>query len=130
MMQVNTNVQSQNAGLSHGSCIFFPESELNKGSNTITRRIENINDTKATSTLSLKNWRMSWLRNEPTALRMPTSFARFSLRAVLRFIKLMHASSSTNAPIIENNHTNCMAPLVGLPSLNSLYKCHLSIGYK
>ncbi len=36
---------------------------------------------------------MSWLRNEPTVFRMPTSFARFSLRAVLRFIKLMQQAA-------------------------------------
>src|SRR5882757_318530 len=113
-MQVNANAQIQNAVLSKGSCTFFAANELNNGSRKITRKIENINDTKATSTLSLRNWRMSWLRDEPTVLRMPTSFARFSLRAVLRFIKLMHTSSSTNVPMIENNHTNCMAPPVGL----------------
>ena len=124
------SAQSQNTGLRHGSCIFLSANELNKGSNIITRAMENINDTKATSKLSLKNWRISWVRNEPTALRMPTSFARFSLRAVLRFIKFMHASSRTNMPMMENSHTNCIAPPMGLPSLKSLYKCHLSIGYR
>src|SRR6187455_274238 len=71
---------------------------------------------------------MSCDRIEPTDLRMPTSLARFSERAVLRFMKLMHASSNTSTPMIPNNQTNSIRPPVFLPSLNSEYKCHLLIG--
>ena len=77
---------------------------------------------------SQKNWLINWFRKEPTAFRMPISFALFSLRAVLRFIKLMQASSSTNIPIIPNSHTYSIAPPVLIPFLNSEYKCHLLIG--
>jgi len=79
---------------------------------------------------SLKNWLINCPRNEPMALRMPTSLARFSLRAVLRFIKLIQASNKTKPPTREKIHTYCMAPPELTPSLNSEYKCHLLIGCK
>src|SRR5687768_18368289 len=46
---------------------------------------------------SMKNWYTNCFRIEPIVLRIPTSFALFSDRAVLRFIKLMQASSNTRS---------------------------------
>src|SRR5258708_8748379 len=62
--------------------------------------------------------------------RMPTSFARFSERAVLRFIKLIHASIKTNKPMIAKSQTNSIRPPIFIPFLNSEYKCHLLIGWR
>ena len=41
--------------------------------------------------------------NDPTVLRIPNSLALFSFIAVLRFIKLIQASSNTKMPIMLNN---------------------------
>ncbi len=69
---------------------------------------------------------MSWLLNDPMAFLMPTSLARFSERAVVRFMKLMQASSNTKQPMMPNNHTYVMRPPTFLPFLKSSYKCHLT----
>src|SRR5882724_6675062 len=61
---------------------------------------------------------------------MPTSFALFSLRAVLRFIKLMQASNNTNTPMMPKSQTNCTRPPMFFPSFHSEYKCHLLIGWR
>src|SRR5882757_8349567 len=61
---------------------------------------------------------------------MPTSLARFSDRAVLRFIKLMHARSKTKTPIIPNSQTNSIRPPMFFPFLNSEYRCHLLMGWR
>src|SRR5688500_4153526 len=61
-------------------------------------------------------------------LRIPTSFARFSERAVLRFMKLMHASSNTNTPVMPIIQTSSTRPPTFLPSSKSEYRCHLLIG--
>ena len=78
------------------------------------------NETNATKTDSLRNCLINWCLSDPTVLRIPTSFALFSLRAVERFMKLIQASISTNTPIIANNQTNCMRPPSALPFLKSL----------
>ena len=67
---------------------------------------------------------------EPIDFRMPTSFARFSERAVLKFMKLMQANNNTNTPMMPNNHTNSMRPPTFLPSLKEEYKRHFAIGCK
>src|SRR5947209_5906853 len=59
---------------------------------------------------------------------MPTSLARFSDLAVLRFMKFIPASINTKMPIMPNSHTYFMLPYVFTPFLNSAYKCHLLIG--
>ena len=41
------------------------------------------------------NWRISWSRPAPTALRTPTSGARCEARPMARLTKLMHPISST-----------------------------------
>ena len=61
-------------------------------------------------------------------LRMPTSFARCSLRAVDRFIKLIQASSRTKAPMIPKNQTKRIRPPSGTPKLKSPWRCIRSSG--
>lgn len=55
-----------------------------------------LNAINATSMDSLKNWPMSCGLREPMAFRMPTSFARFSLLAVLRFMKLIQGATDAD----------------------------------
>ena len=71
---------------------------------------------------------MSCSRTEPTVLRIPTSFALFSERAVLRFIKLIQASNNTNTPITANIHTYSIWPPACLPSFHEERKCQSFIG--
>ena len=107
--------------------IFLSESSLNQGKlNCVSNRLirKAIITSKEDSTM---NCQINCLRSDPTAFRIPTSFARFSERAVLRFIKLMHASNKTKTAIIPNSQTNCIPPPVFIPFLNSAYKCHLLI---
>ena len=63
-----------------------------------------------TNSDSLKNWLISCERTDPTALRIPTSLARFSERAVLKFIKLMQANNSTKTPMMVNSQTYWIRP--------------------
>ncbi len=51
-------------------------------------------------------------------------------RAVLRFMKLMQASSNTNIPMIPKSQTYSMRPPVFIPFLNSWYKCQRPIGWR
>src|SRR5580658_7203646 len=67
-------------------------------------------------------------RSDPSVFRIPTSRARFSLCAVLRFIKLIHANSNTKTPIVPNIQTYWIAPPTFTPFLNSEYKCQRLIG--
>jgi len=79
-------------------------------------RVESVTDEKAGSRMttsrnartiairdstrdSPRNWRINWPRSEPRVLRTPTSRARPVARAVDRFMKLMHAMTSTNRAI-------------------------------
>src|SRR6478735_9461708 len=108
--------------------IFLSDSSLNQESDNTISNNESINDRKTTKNDSLKNCCINWLFKEPTDFRMPTSLARFSERAVLKFIKLMQANSSTKIPTIPKSHTNVMRPPSGRPFLNSEYKCQSFIG--
>ena len=49
--------------------------------------------TERSEMTSAMNWPISNPLPAPATFRIPTSFARFSLRAVLRFMKLIHAIS-------------------------------------
>jgi len=69
-----------------------------EGSEKAARRIARTKAMAASRMDSPRNWAMSWLRSEPRVFRMPTSFARCSLRAVERFMKLMQASNRTKMP--------------------------------
>src|SRR5258706_4751286 len=119
---------NQKKGLAHKMDIFLSATLLKNGSVSCTINNDKEKAKRTVSNDSLKNWKINCLRNEPIVLRMPTSFARFSLRAVLRFIKLIHASNKTNTPIIPNIHTYCIAPPTFTPFLNSAYKCQWLIG--
>src|SRR4051812_32893567 len=105
---VNPKIKIQKKRLLQGMDISLSAILLKKGSNNCTRQIQNTNAKSDTSTDSDKNCPINWRRNDPTVFLIPTSFARFSLLAVLRFIKFMEASNKTNAPIIQNNQTNCI----------------------
>src|SRR6185295_1408559 len=61
---------------------------------------------------------------------MPTSRARFSDRAVLRFMKLIQAIRSTKEPTMPNIHTYCIRPPLCLPSWNSDFRCHSDMGWR
>src|SRR6185295_18981521 len=109
-MIVNNNAVNQKVALLQGNPTFLSASLLNKGINRITRAMEKINQTNATKADSLRNCLINWYLSDPTVLRIPTSLALFSLRAVDRFMKLIQASISTNTPIIANSQTNCIRP--------------------
>src|ERR1700692_1717329 len=91
---------SQKKGLRHKTDICLLATSLKKGSVSCTNSNANANEKKTVNKDSLKNRMSNCLREEPTVLRLPTSLARLSLRAVLRFIKLIQASNNTNIPII------------------------------
>ena len=71
---------------------------------------------------------MSCPRFEPIDFLIPTSVARFSDRAVLKLIKLIHASNKINVPIIPNSHTFSIRPPTCLPFSKSSLKYQSSIG--
>src|SRR5215469_11245313 len=123
-------LNNQKRGSLHKICICFPETSLKKESESCTHNNDNANANATVNIDSAKNCCINCLRSEPTVLRIPTSFARFSLRAVLKFMKLMQASNNTNTPIMPNIHTYWIAPPTFTPFLNSEYKCHLFIGIK
>ncbi len=81
--------------------------------------METINAKMVTRSDSLKNWRISWPRTEPIAFRMPTSLARFSDRAVDKFIKLMQARISTKMPMMAYSRTNLILPPTLIPPSKS-----------
>src|SRR5580765_8488665 len=96
----------QNDGACKGSCIAFCEIMLNQGSAANTINKAKPDEMITTRNDSAKNCAMSCLRPDPRVLRTPTSLALFSERAVLRFMKLIQASNSTNTPIDPMNQTN------------------------
>jgi hypothetical protein len=59
---------------------------------------------------------------------IPTSRARFSDLAVLRFIKLIQASSTTKTPIIPKSHTYWMSPPDRIPFSQEDRRCQSFIG--
>src|SRR5437762_13944524 len=83
----------------------LPDTLLKNGSSRITNNKDNAKEKTTVNNDSLKNCRMICFQSEPIVFRIPTSFARFSLRAVLRFMKLIQASNKTNTPIIPNIQT-------------------------
>src|SRR5690606_12374132 len=91
--------------LDSGSSTCFWASVLNHGSETLTSARATMNANTATRTDSHKNCWMSCFLAEPIDFRMPTSFARCSDRAVLKFMKLMQGSNNTNAPTTPKSQT-------------------------
>src|SRR6185437_33673 len=123
-------LMSQKKGWLHKIDICLSATWLKNGSESQTTTIDTINANATVRNDSLKNCMMSCFPKDPTVLRMPTSFARFSLFAVLKFMKFIQASKSTNKPMMPNIQTYCIPPPVFTPFLNSEYKCHLLIGCK
>src|ERR1700742_2493782 len=119
---------TQNQGFVHNTLVSLSEMSLKKGRANWTRSRHKEKEIRVTRTDSLRNWPISCPRTEPIALRMPTSFARFSERAVLRFIKLIQASNNTNTPIAPKSHRYFIWPPTLKPSLNSEYRCQRSMG--
>src|SRR5260221_2145028 len=101
----------QNHDCDQGILISLPDKSLNHGREVITNAMAMRNANTTTKNDSLKNCPTNCLRIEPIAFRIPTSFARFSDLAVLKFMKLMHANNKTNTPIDPMNQTNCKGPL-------------------
>ena len=106
----------------------FSVRALKEGRKTATKINAKTKAKKAMSRDSLKNCPMSCFRLEPMALRTPTSLARFSERAVLKFIKLMQAITKMNRPKMPNSRTYLMNPPVFFPFSNSPNKRHFDIG--
>src|SRR5690349_13453294 len=109
----------QNVGLERGGTMSLSASVLNPSRQNI---IMTADTRKAATTMrkdSLRNWNTSCHLADPTDLRTPTSRALLSDLAVLRFTKLIHASSNTNKPTAPNSHTIVIRPAAGLPSRNS-----------
>src|SRR5580658_3404431 len=94
---------SQKRVLDQGRDRFFCERLLKYGSNRPDIRRARIKAISAAAMDSVKNCMISLSRTEPNVFRIATSLARFSLRAVERFMKLIQASNKTNTPIIPNS---------------------------
>src|SRR6266498_5419154 len=77
---------------------------------------------------SLKNCSINCFRKQPTALRIPISFARFDERAVLKFMKLIQAISNTTSPNIPNSLTYLIYPPTFFPFSKSVYNVHFDMG--
>src|SRR5690606_36443756 len=120
----------QNQPFDHRISSFLLATWLNQGSNRSARKIANRNAMQAVKTDSLRNCAIRNCFGEPTVLRMPTSFARFSDRAVLRFMKFMQATNSTNKPMTLNSRTYPMEPppLPGYRIIPLLFKCQSLMG--
>jgi len=81
---------------------FSPTSLLKGVSSTVTSAMAINSDNRLRNTLSNRNCLISCLRPDPTTLRRLTSFARLKDRAVLRFMKLMDAITSTKQAMTPN----------------------------
>src|SRR5690242_8337013 len=97
--------------------------KLNDGNNKATAIIARTKAIEVKINDSQKNCEINCFLFEPNVFLMPTSFARFSLLAVERFIKLMHAINKIITAMMENNRTYSIMPPVFLPFSKSLYKC-------
>src|SRR6476620_11642648 len=126
----NANEASQKNGFENGTVNFLSATSLKRGNRSPAVTIEKIKAINTIKNDSLKNCMINCRLSDPMAFLTPTSFALFSLLAVLKFIKLMQASRSTKSPTIPNNHTYWMRPPVLIPFLKSPYKCHFFIGCK
>ena len=115
-------------GWFHGMSMLFSAMVLKNGKASQASIIANMKETTTVRSEPAKNCAISWLRREPIVFRMPTSLARFSLRAVLRFMKLIQANNKMKTPVRPNIVTYLIAPPVFTPSLNSPYRCQLLIG--
>src|SRR5258706_16428234 len=126
---MNARLINQKTGFEKGIDIFLSASSLNHGSENVTSSSESTKAKITTKNDSLKNCCINCTFKEPIVLRIPTSLALFSARAVLKFMKLIQAKSSTKIPTIPKSHTNVMRPPSGKPFLKSEYKCQSFMGY-
>src|SRR3989337_2663526 len=109
----------QKYGSAQGKLIRLSATELKYGSIKNTSSTEKIKANAAINMDSLKNWVTNCFRTEPIAFRIPTSLARFSERAVLKFMKLIQASINTKAPMVAKSQTLSIRPPVLNPFLKS-----------
>ncbi len=101
----------QKNGLVQGIDIFLSATWLKKGRTICISKTETVNANATIKNDSVKNWATNCFFNEPTAFRMPTSFARFSERAVVRFIKLMQANNNTTNRLFQRARQTVYFPL-------------------
>src|SRR4051794_22215476 len=121
VMEINANIC---AGFSKPgvSCFFTSILKAGKASDTINTPI--IAAISANRSDSPINCATSVLLPAPSTFLTPTSLARFSLRAVERFMKLMQAINKMIQAMIENILTySTWPPPVCLPFSNWSYKC-------
>src|SRR5258705_8248621 len=97
---------SQKYKFVEGVAICFPASSLNQPNEIKTINTAKRKAHKTTKNDSLKNCRTNCPRDDPKTLRIPTSFILFSDLAVLKFMKLIQANTSTKTPIIPYSQTN------------------------
>src|SRR6185312_104088 len=114
-------------------CIMFKERclstiKLNDGNNKETVIIARTKAMNVKMNDSQKNCTINCFLFDPSVFLMPTSFARFSLLAVERFMKLIHAINKMIIAMMENKRTYSIMPPVFLPFSKSLYKCQRLIG--
>src|SRR5580658_1001963 len=95
----------QKRGADQGRDRLLCERLLKKGSNRRDIKRASTKEIEAATTDSTRNCIINFNRTEPNVFRIATSLARFSLLAVLRFMKLIQARNNTNTPIIPNNQT-------------------------
>src|SRR5690349_5782093 len=106
---------SQKFGLVNGMLISLLISVLKAGNATWTNNTQKNAAIVVTNTDSTRNCRIKDFLCDPIAFLIPTSLALFSDLAVVRLIKLMHAISSTNTPIIVNICTYSIKPAESFP---------------
>ncbi len=92
------------------STMFLPATLLNNGNTSHAIVIAIAIESNAIRIDSSRNCIISPLRSVPSTFLMPTSFARFAERAVVRFIKFIHAITSINNATAENIYTYCILP--------------------
>ena len=85
--------------------ISFPANVLNHPNDNFTIPKPMINDKKAMSVDSVKNCPISDFFPVPKTFLIPTSLALPDERAVVRFMKLMHANTRINNAAAENIYT-------------------------
>ena len=114
--QANRNINVINA--SANRCV-GSLSPMARSFSTRVLNAGNVNQMTATATVvatadmiidSTINWYINLLLPEPNTFRTPISLARFSLRAVARFIKLIHAINKMIHEITESSRTWLYTP--------------------
>jgi hypothetical protein len=85
--------------------MFFSANELKYGSVTATIRIASTTEMRQSNIDSKRNWPTNCIFCPPRVFRIPTSFARFAARAVLKLMKLILAINRTKNAIEANTYT-------------------------